>query len=99
HVRISQSGAYAKSDRIWFDARVALGHAAAHCPGRSKLGKITDLAPNKKFTMRITCSENQKIPIISSRARSELIASGKTHDGYNYFINEYPATKNYSQWE
>jgi hypothetical protein len=29
----------------------------------------------------------------------EKIASGKTHDGHDYFINEYPATKNYSQWE
>jgi hypothetical protein len=29
----------------------------------------------------------------------EKIASGKTGDGRNYFINEYPATKNYSQWE
>jgi hypothetical protein len=27
------------------------------------------------------------------------IASGKTTDGHDYFINEYPATKNYSQWE
>ena len=29
----------------------------------------------------------------------EKIASGKTRDGHNYFINEYPATKTYSQWE
>jgi hypothetical protein len=29
----------------------------------------------------------------------EKIASGKTKDGYDYFINEYPATKTYSQWE
>jgi len=29
----------------------------------------------------------------------EKIASGKTHDAHDYFINEYPATKNYSQWE
>jgi hypothetical protein len=29
----------------------------------------------------------------------EKIASGKTSDGRDYFINEYPATKNYSQWE
>jgi hypothetical protein len=29
----------------------------------------------------------------------EKIASGKTMDGRDYFINEYPATKNYSQWE
>ena len=29
----------------------------------------------------------------------ERIASGKTQDGHDYFINEYPATKNYSQWE
>ena len=29
----------------------------------------------------------------------EKIASGKTHDGHDYFINEYPATKSYSQWE
>jgi hypothetical protein len=29
----------------------------------------------------------------------EKIASGKTHDGHDYFINEYPATKTYSQWE
>ena len=29
----------------------------------------------------------------------EKIASGKTTDGRDYFINEYPATKNYSQWE
>ena len=29
----------------------------------------------------------------------EKIASGKTKDGHAYFINEYPATKNYSQWE
>jgi len=27
------------------------------------------------------------------------IASGKTQDGHDYFINEYPATKIYSQWE
>jgi hypothetical protein len=29
----------------------------------------------------------------------EKIESGKTRDGRPYFINEYPATKNYSQWE
>jgi tetratricopeptide (TPR) repeat protein len=29
----------------------------------------------------------------------EKIASGKTNDGHDYFINEYPATKTYSQWE
>lgn len=29
----------------------------------------------------------------------EKIVSGKTKDGHNYFINEYPATKTYSQWE
>jgi tetratricopeptide (TPR) repeat protein len=29
----------------------------------------------------------------------EKIASGKTADGHDYFINEYPATKTYSQWE
>jgi tetratricopeptide (TPR) repeat protein len=29
----------------------------------------------------------------------EKIASGKTKDGHDYFVNEYPATKNYSQWE
>jgi tetratricopeptide (TPR) repeat protein len=29
----------------------------------------------------------------------ERIAFGKTADGHDYFINEYPATKNYSQWE
>src|SRR2546422_1740903 len=29
----------------------------------------------------------------------EKIASGKTYDAHDYFINEYPATKNYSQWE
>ncbi len=29
----------------------------------------------------------------------EKIAAGKTKDGHDYFINEYPATKNYSQWE
>ena len=29
----------------------------------------------------------------------EKIASGKTKDGHDYFINEYPATKMYSQWE
>jgi hypothetical protein len=29
----------------------------------------------------------------------EKIVSGKTGDGKAYFINEYPATKNYSQWE
>src|SRR5258707_15680056 len=29
----------------------------------------------------------------------EKIASGKTKDGDDYFINEYPATKTYSQWE
>ena len=29
----------------------------------------------------------------------EKIASGKTRDGHDYFINEYPATKIYSQWE
>ena len=32
-------------------------------------------------------------------APKEKIASGKTHDGHDYFINEYPATKTYSQWE
>jgi hypothetical protein len=32
-------------------------------------------------------------------APKEKIASGKTRDGHNYFINEYPATKAYSQWE
>src|SRR5438477_1273252 len=29
----------------------------------------------------------------------EKIVSGKTHDGHDYFINEYPASKSYSQWE
>src|SRR5205809_5067246 len=29
----------------------------------------------------------------------EKIASGKTRDGHGYFINEYPATNTYSQWE
>jgi len=29
----------------------------------------------------------------------EKIASGKTRDGHDYFINEYLATKSYSQWE
>jgi hypothetical protein len=29
----------------------------------------------------------------------QKIASGKTHDGRSYFINEYPATKSYTQWE
>ncbi len=29
----------------------------------------------------------------------QKIASGKTADGKPYFINEYPATKSYSQWE
>src|SRR5205809_7180926 len=29
----------------------------------------------------------------------EKIASGKTKDGHDYYINEYPATKPYSQWE
>jgi hypothetical protein len=29
----------------------------------------------------------------------EKIASGKTKDGHDYFINEYLATKTYSQWE
>src|SRR3954452_11523128 len=29
----------------------------------------------------------------------EKIASGKTKDGHDYFVNEYAATKTYSQWE
>lgn len=29
----------------------------------------------------------------------EKVDSGKTGDGQPYFINEYPATKSYSQWE
>lgn len=29
----------------------------------------------------------------------QKIASGKIGDGHSYFINEYPATKTYSQWE
>ena len=29
----------------------------------------------------------------------EKVVSGKTGDGKPYFINEYPATKSYSQWE
>src|SRR6184192_9423 len=29
----------------------------------------------------------------------QKIASGKTKHGHDYFINEYPATKTYSQWE
>src|SRR5882672_5263602 len=29
----------------------------------------------------------------------EKIESGKTGDGRPYFVNEYPATKSYSQWE
>jgi tetratricopeptide (TPR) repeat protein len=29
----------------------------------------------------------------------QKVASGKTKDGHDYFINEYPATKTYSQWE
>jgi hypothetical protein len=32
-------------------------------------------------------------------APKEKIASGKTKDGHDYFINEYPATRSYSQWE
>src|SRR5205809_7985354 len=32
-------------------------------------------------------------------APKEKIASGKTKDGHDYFINEYPATKTYSQWD
>jgi hypothetical protein len=32
-------------------------------------------------------------------APKEKIASGKTKDGHDYFINENPATKTYSQWE
>jgi hypothetical protein len=32
-------------------------------------------------------------------APKKKIASGKTKDGHPYFINEYPATKSYSQWE
>src|SRR6266513_6398712 len=32
-------------------------------------------------------------------APKEKIASGKTKDGHDYFINEYSATKSYSQWE
>jgi hypothetical protein len=32
-------------------------------------------------------------------APKEKIASGKTRDGQDYFINESPATKSYSQWE
>ena len=32
-------------------------------------------------------------------APKEKIAAGKTGDGHAYFINEYPATKTYSQWE
>jgi len=33
------------------------------------------------------------------RAAKEKIASGKTRDGKDYFINEYPATESYPQWE
>jgi hypothetical protein len=29
----------------------------------------------------------------------EKVASGKTRDGHQYFINEYPGTDSYSQWE
>jgi hypothetical protein len=29
----------------------------------------------------------------------EKVATGKTKSGHNYFVNEYPATKTYSQWE
>jgi hypothetical protein len=29
----------------------------------------------------------------------EKIVTGKTADGRDYFINEYPGTKTYSQWE
>ena len=29
----------------------------------------------------------------------QKVESGKTGDGQSYFINEYPATKTYSQWE
>jgi hypothetical protein len=29
----------------------------------------------------------------------QKISSGKTRDGRPYFINEYPATKTYAQWE
>ena len=29
----------------------------------------------------------------------EKIVSGKTRDDHDYFINEYPATKSYPQWE
>src|ERR1041384_7942860 len=33
------------------------------------------------------------------RVPKEKNASGKTKDGHDYFVNEYPATKDYSQWE
>src|SRR5947207_15726284 len=33
------------------------------------------------------------------RVTKQKIASIKTKDGNDYFINEYPATKTYSQWE
>jgi hypothetical protein len=29
----------------------------------------------------------------------QRVATGKTADGRPWFINEYPATKSYSQWE
>jgi hypothetical protein len=29
----------------------------------------------------------------------EKVDTGKTGDGQSYFINEYPATKSYPQWE
>jgi hypothetical protein len=35
----------------------------------------------------------------SARKPKEKVDSGKTGDRQPYFINEYPATKSYSQWE
>ena len=32
------------------------------------------------------------------RTPREKIASGKTKDGHDYFISEYPATKNHARW-
>jgi hypothetical protein len=33
------------------------------------------------------------------RTPKQKIESGKTSDGHPFYINEYPATKSYSQWE
>jgi len=58
---------------------------------------------------KIASTQFEKVDAFVDKAIKEMekthglpkqkVESGKTGDGQSYFINEYPATKSYSQWE